>query len=63
MGVVSLNEMQIEDLNFSLPKPDEIAGVSLWIDAADESNTTMPGTNEIDYLNNKIDASSCMATL
>ena len=34
-GSLSLNEMNIEDLNFSLPTPDQIDGVSLWLDAAD----------------------------
>ena len=42
--------MNIEDLNFTLPTPDQIDDVNLWIDATDSSSViTLSGTNELDY--------------
>ena len=54
-GYLSLNDMNIEDLNFTLPTPDQIDDVNLWIDATDSSSViTLSGTNELDYWSNKV---------
>ena len=56
-GYLSLNEMNIEDLNFSLPTPDQINGVSLWLDAADTSTISLGTDKGVNTWTNKMDSS------
>ena len=51
---LSLNDLLIEDLNFSLPTPDQVEGVTLWIDPSDAGTITLASGNEIDSISNKV---------
>ena len=51
---LSLNDLLIEDLNFSLPTPDQVEGVTMWLDASDPDSITLATGNEIDSISNKV---------
>ena len=53
---LSLNDLLIEDLNFSLPTPDQVEGVTMWLDASDPDSITLATGNEIDSITNKVNS-------
>jgi hypothetical protein len=51
---LNLNDLLIKDFDFSLPTPDQVEGVTLWIDASDSASITLATGNEIDSISNKV---------